>query len=158
MKFVSRTQRSFRTCFFVDLLNWKQTVDNFCFCMGMTITLAFSSVHWLLFFWWILRYSYTAWRREVLLFSYFFFRPVKLARFNLSFQFTIWIDMTLVCVAHGLFLSYIIVENFFATSHWVMRSNNCLFMFPNVSDFTTGIFTSSVSLFIFYYRNIYKFR
>ena len=120
MKFVSGTQRFFRTSFFVDLSDWKETVDNFCFLHGDD----YNSFAWgwlYLFHRFVGCYSFNEFfilkqregERSFCSLILSFFRPVKLARFNLSFQFTIWMDITLVCVAHCLFLSYIIAVIFF---------------------------------------------
>ena len=120
MKFVSGTQSFFRTCFLVDLSDGKQTADNFCFLHGDDCN-SFSFCN-RLFHRFLGCYSFNElflilkqregerWFCSLIL---SFFRPVKLARFNLSFQFTIGMNMTLVYIAHCLFLSYIIVGKFF---------------------------------------------
>ena len=146
MKFVSGTQSFFRTCFFVYLSDGKQTVDNFCFLHGddcnsdffigslAVILLMNSSLFW---------NSVKERGDSVLLFWAFFVRWNLLGLIwvsNLLFGWIWrWFILPIAC-----FSPTSLSENFFTTSHWVMRSNNCLFMFSQSKWF--------------YYWYIYKFR
>ena len=130
MKFVSRTQRFFRTCFFVDLSDWKQTVDNFCFLHGDDCNSGFfirSLAVILLMNSSLLLNSVKERGVTVLLFWSFFVRwnlPGLIWVSNLLFGW-IWRWFVLPC-----FSPISSSENFFAASHWAMRSNNCLLCFP----------------------------
>ena len=109
----------------------------FVFCMGMTGSLAVI----LLMNSSLFLNSVKERGVSVLLLWVFFFR------WNLLFLLFGWIWRWFV-LPIACFSPTSSSEIFFTVSHWVMRSSNYLFMFPNRSDFTTGIFTSSISLFI----------
>ena len=146
MKFVSRTQCFFRTCFFVDLSDWKQTLDNFCFLHGDDCNSGFFIGSWAIILLMNSSLSLISVKERgvtVLLFWAFFVRwnfPGLIWVSSLLFGWIWrWFMLPIVC-----FSPVSSSENFFTASHWVMRSNNCLFY---VSQWKW-----------FYYRNIYKFR